>query len=53
MKNDLIERYLPEALDALLRYDMSNEVFATALSQQAQLMAGISPDDYGPDPYAC
>ena len=53
MNNDLIEQYLPAALEAVLAWDLPDEELAGAINAQARLMAGISPDDYGPDPYAC
>ena len=53
MYNDLIEQYLPAALEAALAWDLPDDDLAVAVYAQARLNAGLSPDDYGPDPYAC
>jgi hypothetical protein len=53
MNNDLIEQYLPAALEAALAWDLRDDELAGAVNAQARLNAGLSPDDYRPDPYAC
>ena len=43
------ENYILDALEIVLTSDFSDEDFAHAVNQQAQLMAGVGPDEPGED----
>jgi hypothetical protein len=39
------EDYIPDALEVVSAWDIPDEDFADAVNAQAQLMAGVLPDD--------
>jgi len=39
------EDYIPDALEMVSAWDISDEDFADAVNAQARLMAGVQPDD--------
>ena len=47
------EDMLIEAIDLVASQHLPEEMLTDLVFAQARLLAGISPDDYGPDPYAC
>ena len=44
-----IEDYIPEAIEMVSAWEISDEDLAQAINDQARLMAGIHPDESWPE----
>jgi hypothetical protein len=45
----MFEDYVTEAIETVSAWDISDEVFAQTVNDQARLMAGVHPDEPWPD----
>ncbi len=44
-ENDMLNDYIPEAIEMVSTWNLPDEAFAEAVNAQARLMAGICPDE--------